>query len=533
MSKPRFLHRRAIIPIHPSPLAKQAAEKDADTPLPDLKNVQGDVYFIFPKRWQRFTFFKITNATQFRKDIDNYVPKITSSEQTVENLKKIHDNPGAGLDIVSSGIAFNKAGLNTMGIKDKLQDRHFDQGSLFNEKSQLGDMATYDDVFNGDGKNHGVILLTAGKQDTCDSKMKEIQNIFKDSIEVLITYVGRVRKGEAEHFGWKDGISQPAIKGIAQPKSGQRVVKPGVIILGYPGDPVYDNKDAVARPEFTKDGSFLVFRKLEQNVLYLEDYINKNWTTIPPDIAKKTGVPYLTEDDRKALFGARMVGRFKSGVPLARCPYVEDKKWLDPDKINDFDYTEIPGGCPFAAHVRKTAPRNLQPIVSKEYLDASVIVRAGIPYGKEISQEERDEWEKITDEKKKEDAISPRGLLFACYQSSISNGFVRQTIDFANNDFFPLSSLLPQKTGQDPIIGGPKPILGTTGTTKLSKDGEATLLLDNEKGEKYEVTGVAKKVNVSASSFEQKFFVTSRGGDYYFVPSIATVKSWGYISQQK
>jgi hypothetical protein len=47
------------------------------------------------------------------------------------------------------------------------------------------------------------------------------------------------------------------------------------------------------------------------------------------------------------------------------------------------------------------------------------------------------------------------------------------------------------------------------------------------------VAGVAKKVVVDATSFDQKFFVTSRGGDYYFVPSIKTVKSWGAAAQRK
>jgi len=71
-------------------------------------------------------------------------------------------------------------------------------------------------------------------------------------------------------------------------------------------------------------------------------------------------------------------------VPLALSPYVEDPTFLDPEQINNFDYTETGGRCPFGAHVRKTAPRNLQPVISKEYLDTSVIVRAGIPYGEEV-----------------------------------------------------------------------------------------------------------------------------------------------------
>jgi hypothetical protein len=40
----------------------------------------------------------------------------------------------------------------------------------------------------------------------------------------------------------------------------------------------------------------MVFRKLEQNILYLEDYINQNWRTIDQGINNIQ----LTEAQRKA-----------------------------------------------------------------------------------------------------------------------------------------------------------------------------------------------------------------------------------------
>lgn len=45
-------------------------------------------------------------------------------------------------------------------------------------------------------------------KDACKAKMDEIRELFKNSIEVLASHV---RLGEAEHFGWRDGISQPAL----------------------------------------------------------------------------------------------------------------------------------------------------------------------------------------------------------------------------------------------------------------------------------------------------------------------------------
>ena len=40
----------------------------------------------------------------------------------------------------------------------------------------------------------------------------------------------------------------------------------------------------------------------------------------------------------------------------------------------------------------------------------------------------------------------------------------------------------------------------------------------------YQLAGVAKDADSVAQELDEKFFVTSRGGEYFFVPSIATVK---------
>ena len=98
-----------------------------------------------------------------------------------------------------------------------------------------------------------------------------------------------------------------------------------------------------------------------------------------------------------------------------------------------------------------------------------------------------------------------------------------------------------KKLGQDPIIGGPKQVtdvetqVAASGTVQkdVSQDGEVSLELTTIKGDKYAVDGIAKKIDTSKKTFVQEFFVTSRGGEYYFVPSIATVTSWGDKAQSK
>jgi hypothetical protein len=106
-------------------------------------------------------FFKVTNVIQFRKALGTYAPMITSSAQTALNIDAIDKSGGANLDIVSYGFAITKSGLKALGIDERLNEPHFDQGSLINEKAQLGDMREYDPVFNGDGVNDGVFIVTA------------------------------------------------------------------------------------------------------------------------------------------------------------------------------------------------------------------------------------------------------------------------------------------------------------------------------------------------------------------------------------
>lgn len=83
-----------------------------------------------------------------------------------------------------------------------------------------------------------------------------------------------------------------------------------------------------------------------------------------------------------------MIGRWKSGAPIDLTPLTDDPGLgADPNRNNNFDYSH-PGfllasdqsHCPFAAHIRKTRPRadlgntNVQ----------NQAIRAGIPYGPEV-----------------------------------------------------------------------------------------------------------------------------------------------------
>ena len=148
----------------------------------------------------------------------------------------------------------------------------------------------------------------------------------------------------------------------------------------------------------------------------------------------------------------------------------------NPTATNEFKFKER-HVCPLAAHIRKTNPRD-----GLDKTKFARIVRNGIPYGTEFSV---DKTSKL------------RGLLFACYQSSIDNGFKFIQKTWSNNPDFPQWRT---SSGYDPIIGQP-PNDGNLQTTMFdAKDEDA-------------VPGLG----------DYPKLVTMKGGEYFFVPSISAL----------
>lgn len=156
------------------------------------------------------------------------------------------------------------------------------------------------------------------------------------------------------------------------------------------------NDDAV--PAWAKDGSFLAFRYLQQLVPEFNRFLAEN--------APQVNDPSV---DTRELLGARLTGRWKSGAPLVLTPLRDDPALAT---RNDFVFT--PGSqeqCPFAAHVRKMNPRGDLDVTTA--INPHRVLRRGIQYGPEVDKHEHE-----TQRTEKD-----RGLLFVCYQSSLSNGF--------------------------------------------------------------------------------------------------------------
>ncbi|KAI0077314.1 peroxidase TAP [Panus rudis PR-1116 ss-1] len=463
------------------------------TPPPlDLNNVQGDILSGLLKKLELTLFFQIgDDVDTFRKQLSQVIPLITTTTQAQNNRAtvakhkqeaKAQGRRADTLPIVGVSLAFSQFGLNKLGITDAIGDNAFINGQLSNATA-LGDIeSNWLDVF----KNgvHGVFIIAGDSTDTINGTWSQIEQIFglgiaSPSINEVFRVIGNVRpdteKGH-EHFGFLDGISNPAVQDVDTTTfPGQETVPQGIMLLGRTGD-----QNLTSRPSWALDGSFLAFRYLSQLVPEFNSFLDKN------------PIPGLPPADGSALLGARLVGRWKSGAPVDLAPTADDPALgADPQRNNNFryDFPDDPttqDRCPFAAHLRKTNPRNdLGPLGATTNFR---IIRRGIPFGPELTDEEKQQQKTLVD----------RGLLFRCYQSVIDNGFNFIQKNWANNTGFPFGKPIAQP-GFDPIIGQV-----TSGTRSI--------------------TGTDPNAQTTPLPLPAEW-VVSKGGEYFFSPSIPALRT--------
>jgi Dyp-type peroxidase family len=214
------------------------------------------------------------------------------------------------------------------------------------------------------------------------------------------------------------------------------------------------------------DGSFMVFRKLEQDVA--------GWNEFLFERSKALGI-------KPGLLGARLLGRWKSGCPIQLSPEVDDTALGKDERRNNvfsFDNASGSKNCPVGAHIRKTFPRN---DLDRDTTDQSRILRRAIPYGAELDA----------------DPNGKRGLLFVCYQSNISLGFRLIQRFWANEPKF-----RAKDAGLDPIAGQRNDV------KEVDMVGISPLDLKSP----LKMEGINR-------------FVIPKGGEYFFMPSMTALRT--------
>ena len=421
----------------------------------DQEDIQGDILPGLQKDAENFIFFKIIHQSLCKKLIGQYFAgQITTTELArhrqlvIQHRKRLGQRgrePFSGMN-----LGFTKDGLTQLiGTERTKLEASFENGADHPDtiealhdppKSQWLEKFVSNRI-------DGLFLVTGPDVGSVTSHSGELLRLLGGSIEVVYSEIGNTRRGPErghEHFGFLDNISQPQVRGLTrrsepiypadQGLSGQDLIWPGEFVFGYPGqdskDPVKPGKPPDMVAPWMHNGSYMVFRRLEQKVPEFSHFVTEQAARLGMD---------------PQLLAARMVGRWRSGAPLELAP-LRDAPGLGTDlrRRNDFAFGDDPlqRKCPYAAHIRKAYPRD---DIALAEAQRHRIIRAGIPFGPEVMPNETK-------------TKHSRGLMFVCYQTSIERQFEYIQKNYANDPHFVSAKERPSgggvvTPGFDPIIG--------------------------------------------------------------------------------
>lgn len=219
---------------------------------------------------------------------------------------------------------------------------------------------------------HALVCIAADRpQDLALEVAKHHECAKRPGYEIVFEQPGATLPGAAaghEHFGFKDDISQPGVHGFDKPgdtketadqvkgKLGTDLISPGSFLLGYERDD-QEHFPAPAVPKWMWDGSFLVTRRLAQDVAGFWSNVQEGHAKLSDWLVTTDPSTGITSPDALA---ALLVGRWRSGTPTDHAPAVDHRSAQDPARDNDFSSADDPEGerTPAVAHIRKVYPRS-------------------------------------------------------------------------------------------------------------------------------------------------------------------------------
>ena len=525
----------------------------------DLHDIQGNIV----KGYGRFGFpvarnilFRVNSEAAGRQFVDALRLLITTSAPWTHFGSATE---GTKTPSVTTNIAFTFAGLRAVGVPEKSLlsfPEEFASG-MRPRGPILGDdgpsaAANWDPVWRSDEHPqpvHVLVTINAANRSNLEARYAEILTILQKvqrahptagspiGVEQLAGHRDEAgdtalfqdceavtdskgRPTAKEHFGYTDGISDPFFRDSGNYPTyvqggGKRVrgqsptiasgwapIANGEFILGTVDEA--DEYPAAPIPSvLSKNGSFLVLRKLHENVGSFAKYV------------AETGAGFGDPE----LFAAKLVGRWKNGAPLSSFPtraeadafigelndadfgrrdesstdakraaakarYYELKQRL---MAFDFD-TDLEGArCPVGAHIRRVNSRSgLEFGVKGAFSTPGALVnrrrilRRGLPYGRVVDRTRDD---------------GNHGIIFMAVCASISRQFEfvqQQWVNYGND--FKLAN------DRDPVIGN-HPVEGG----RMVIEGDAT----------------SGKAPYFCAAIPR--FVETRGGDYFFIPSLTAL----------
>lgn len=550
----------------------------------DLADIQGNILVGYGKQGfpvGRAVLFHIRGgdvekrAENGRKFVEWLRPRVT-------NALRWRDDPDAGGEAPDPGevlapkpdmavnVAFTFQGLVALGVSTRtlrvMPDPFIDgmakrarllgddfAGANWREKWDEVWQASISDPSCDPKAPHLLVTLNAriNTRDKMDAFTNELEGVAREcDVEVLAGHNQRGApnaryqelsaifiNGAAapiEHFRFTDGISDPVFEGqyrlpmqkvklegngAVDGEGKWRALATGEFLLGYP-DEAQENSGPITPIPFFRNGTFMAYRKLHQNVKSWRDFVAKT----SADFQKAAKIERY--EDARDLLIAKMIGRWPNGVPLSKAKtfaerdafLAEYQQKMDAavtalekaevrKMLSNFSYADDPQGltCPMTSHTRRTNTRDsLDPrakVADPISRGGSVlnnrrrILRRGLPYG-ESGPNARDEDE--------------HGIIMLVVCADLFRQF-----EFVQQQW--INYGLDARAGSDTC-----PITGNHSQGADTPDPEAR----KRNGPKAKFV-----VPVDPKSERPPFivdglpqFIETRGGEYFFVPSLTALR---------
>jgi Dyp-type peroxidase family len=451
-------------PVPRSPVAGLVPRRAGRQAQIELADIQGNVLRGYTMPAAAYLFLRIVHVGRARALMRRMLPQVMTAA------------PWSAPPATAMNVAFTFAGLCELELPDRVLESFPEafRDGMAARAERLGDRgpsapATWEFV-----GAHVLVAVYAVDAAHLRAALGSILAADVDNgVELVFLQRAEALAGGKDHFGFFDGIAQPAIAGAGvepRPGDGQpdgaggwRDVATGEVLLGYVDED--GTLPAAALAPFDRNGTFVVYRKLKMDVAAFRRYVaSANYPGGPGRLA------------------AKIVGRWPDGTPLTLSPDGPDAAIAgDPRRINAFSYQDDGEGhrCPLGAHIRRANPRDSPGFFDGRLSNRHRIVRRGRAYGTPLPPGAT------------EDDGSDRGLIFVCFQADIWRQFETiQSLWIDDGDPFGLGR------DKDFLVGEPH---GTEG--KMTIQGRPPFFLK-----------------------PQPRFVTLRGGDYLFQPSMSALR---------
>jgi Dyp-type peroxidase family len=458
----------------------------------DLGQLQGNILRGYGRTYGhvRHLVLSVRDPARARAALAAMVDADGSTRSTLEVTRGDRAPKDAGLASCLN-VGITHAGLAALGLPKASLDtfpREFRLGMVA-RAAELGDVGTSapQHWIPGLADETGVhLLVTIHAQRREDltpvsNRVLDAQGCRAFTLVTAEPLDGAVLPDDRVHFGYRDGIAGPRFEHVHPPDPTRPPLSPlGVILLGH-RVPSLGMTWRVPQPAtLGVNGTFGAFRVLRQDVAAFEAFLAETAAATRCSVAE---------------VAAKLCGRWRNGMPLALAPTERSADEMaatepEPDlkALEAFGYrrTDPEGArCPLGSHIRRSNPRDAH-IVQRGTNAHRIVVRRGMPYGPAYDPTGPSGSDRDTD--------VARGLLGNFLCASIPSQF-----EVLQRDWLNLGLQDPRITGtNDPLVG--------------ANDGRTSeFRWTTSRGDRVVTSRLPS-------------FVTTRGGAYYFVPSIPAVR---------